>query len=135
MRLYAGSTTDFVLDATQNRVARRLESAFLAHYRYNPSHGEVRSWEESLARLGLVISAARLEDHGIFLEYQLPLTSRRLDALITGEDSQGAQNAVIVELKQWEKALSKPTQRPSPHRVNLPTCARIGPSATSLSFT
>ena len=104
MRLYAGSTTDFVLDATQNRVARRLQSAFLAHYRYNPSHGEVRSWEESLARLGLVISAARLEDHGIFLEYQLPLTSRRLDALITGEDSQGAQNAVIVELKQWEKS-------------------------------
>lgn len=102
MRLYAGSTTDFVLDATQNRVARRLESAFLAHYRYNPSRGEVRSWEESLARLGLVISAARLEDHGIFLEYQLPLTSRRLDALITGEDSRGVQNAVIVELKQWE---------------------------------
>jgi len=104
MKLYAGTTTEFVLDATRNRIARRLESAFLAHFRYKPSPGEVRSWEESLARLGLVVGAAKLEDHGIFLEYQLPLTSRRLDALITGEDARGAPNAVIVELKQWEKS-------------------------------
>lgn len=106
MRLYAGTTTEFVLDVTRNSVARRLESAFLGHYRHKPSPGEVRSWEESLARLGLVVSAARLEDHGIFLEYQLPLTSRRLDALITGEDARGTPNAVIIELKQWEKAES-----------------------------
>lgn len=104
MRLYAGTTDGFVLDATRNRIARQLESAFIAHYRYRPSPGEVRSWEESLARLGLVVSGARLDDHGIFLEYQLPLTSRRLDALITGEDKHGVQNAVIVELKQWAKA-------------------------------
>jgi DUF2075 family protein len=104
MRLYAGTTEDFVLDATRNRIARQLESAFIGHYRYRPSAGEVRSWEESLARLGLVVSGARLDDHGIFLEYQLPLTSRRLDALITGEDKEGIQNAVIVELKQWAKA-------------------------------
>lgn len=104
MKLYAGSTTSFVLDATRNRLARLLESAFVSHYRYKPSPGEVRAWEESLTRLGLVISGAKLEDHGIFLEYQLPLTSRRLDALITGEDRRGVPNAVIVELKQWQKA-------------------------------
>lgn len=61
MRLYAGTTEDFVLNATRNRIARQLESAFVAHYRYRPSPGEVRSWEESLARLGLVVSGARLD--------------------------------------------------------------------------
>jgi DUF2075 family protein/ATP:corrinoid adenosyltransferase len=40
-------------------------------------------------------------DHGILLEYQLPLSSRRLDCMVTGHDSQGARNSVIVELKQW----------------------------------
>src|SRR5262245_56271978 len=104
MRLYAGPTTTFVLDATRNRVARLLEASFVAHYRYRPAPSEIRSWEESLARLGLVVTAAGLEDHGIFLEYQLPLNSRRLDALITGQDNQGQQNAVIIELKQWDKA-------------------------------
>jgi uncharacterized protein len=104
MRLYAGSTSNFVLDATRNRVARLLEHEFLAYYRYKPSPGEVRAWEESLARLSLVVNGAGLEDHGIFLEYQLPLTSRRLDALITGENKEGSPNAVIIELKQWQKS-------------------------------
>ena len=32
-------------------------------------------------------------------------------------------------------ALSHPTQRPSPHSVNFPTCARMGPEATARSST
>ena len=104
MRLYAGTTRDFVADATRNNIARRLESAFVEHFRHRPSPAEVRSWEESLARLGLVVSSAKLTDHGIFLEYQLPQNSRRIDALITGVDKDKRENAVIVELKQWQKS-------------------------------
>jgi hypothetical protein len=40
-------------------------------------------------------------DHGILLEYQLPLSSRRLDAMLTGHGHDGSPAAVIVELKQW----------------------------------
>ena len=36
MRLYAGTTMDFVADATRNNIARRLESAFVEHFRYRP---------------------------------------------------------------------------------------------------
>ena len=104
MRLYAGTTSDFVADATRNNIARRLESAFVDHFRHRPSAAEVRSWEESLARLGLVVSSAKLTDHGMFLEYQLPQNSRRIDALITGVDKDKRENAVIVELKQWQKS-------------------------------
>jgi DUF2075 family protein len=50
------------------------------------------------------VSSAKLTDHGIFLEYQLPQNSRRIDALITGEDKGKRENAVIVELKQWQKS-------------------------------
>jgi hypothetical protein len=46
---------------------------------------------------------ASLDDHGILLEYQLPLASKRLDALITGMDRDARQNAIVVELKQWAK--------------------------------
>ena len=104
MRLYAGTTSDFVADATRNNIARRLETAFVEHFRHRPSPAEVRSWEESLARLGLVVNSAKLTDHGIFLEYQLPQNSRRIDALITGLDNDQRENAVIVELKQWQKS-------------------------------
>jgi hypothetical protein len=104
MRLYAGTTREFVADATRNAIARRLENAFLSYFRYRPSPGEVRSWEESLSRLSMIVTSAHLDDHGVFLEYQLPQTSRRLDAMLTGLDGAQHENAVIVELKQWQKS-------------------------------
>ncbi len=44
-----------------------------------------------------------LLENGVILEYQLPLTSRRLDCLVTGKDRTKAAQAVILELKQWDR--------------------------------
>jgi hypothetical protein len=50
-----------------------------------------------------VIEHSGLTDHGILLEYQLPLSSKRLDCMVCGRNNDGLDNAVIVELKQWGK--------------------------------
>jgi DUF2075 family protein len=52
--------------------------------------------------MSLIVTDAGLDDHGVMLEYQLPMSSRRLDFLICAEDSKGHDAAVIVELKQWQ---------------------------------
>ena len=39
---------------------------------------------------------AELDDHGVILEYQLPLSSRRLDCIVTGHDERRFANAVIM---------------------------------------
>jgi hypothetical protein len=101
MQLYSGTTPQFIEDAVQNRIAEKLQEAFFAHFRYRPSPGEVNSWRNSLRAMCNVVQYAKLEDNGLLLEYQLPLTSKRLDFMITGRDAAGASNAVIVELKQW----------------------------------
>jgi len=88
----------------RNQVAEKLKAAFFDYYRYNPSHGEVQSWNNSLRATAQVFEEADLKDHGVMLEYQLPLTSRRLDCMVTGRDSDDAENAVIIELKQWDGA-------------------------------
>jgi DUF2075 family protein len=51
----------------------------------------------------LLFQHGDLHDHGVLLEYQLPLTSMRLDCMICGKDQDKKENAVIVELKQWDK--------------------------------
>jgi DUF2075 family protein len=102
MRLYSGSSSQFIEDAVQNRIAGKLKAAFLEQFRYQPAESEVRSWHNSLGKMKDVFQRADLTDHGVILEYQLPLTSKRLDCLITGKDSEQSENAVIVELKQWE---------------------------------
>jgi uncharacterized protein len=102
MRLYAGSSQQFVMDTIQNQIADKLRNAFFTYYRFNPSPGEVMSWRNSLRSISQVFQYAKLMDHGVLLEYQLPLTSRRLDCMVMGRDRKGLDNAVIVELKQWE---------------------------------
>jgi len=103
MRLYSGLSTDFIRDNVHNRIAEKLKEAFFRQYRYNPGPSEVSSWRNSLRAVSLVIDDADLHDHGILLEYQLPMSSKRLDCMICGQDEARRDNAVILELKQWEK--------------------------------
>ncbi len=104
MRLYSGTSVDFISDSVHNRIAEKLRDAFFHYFRYNPSPAEVGSWRNSLRAMAQVIEFAGLKDHGILLEYQLPQTSKRLDCLVAGKGEASRDHAVIVELKQWERS-------------------------------
>ena len=103
MRLYSGSSRQFVQDTHQNQIAEKLRLSFFEYYGFYPSISEINSWRNSLRALTLIFDEGKLNDHGVILEYQLPMTSRRLDCMICGQDQDCRDNAVIVELKQWEK--------------------------------
>jgi hypothetical protein len=103
MRLYSGLSTEFIRDNVHNRIAEKLKDAFFREFRHNPAPSEVSSWRNSLRAVSQVIDDAELHDHGILLEYQLPMSSKRLDCMITGQDEGQRDNAVILELKQWER--------------------------------
>ncbi|MBV9925688.1 MAG: DUF2075 domain-containing protein [Acidobacteria bacterium] len=102
MQLYAATSQQFILDTVENRIAEKLKASFFQHYRFNPSPGEIRSWQNSLSKMCNVLQYASLSDHGVILEYQLPMSSKRLDCMVTGVDAGRRLNAVIVELKQWD---------------------------------
>lgn len=102
MRLYSGTTQSLVQDSTYNRIATKLSDAFFAEFRHQPSPSEVTSWNNSLRAVSQVFQAASLLDHGVLLELQLPLTSKRLDCMVTGYDgATKTPTAVVIELKQW----------------------------------
>jgi uncharacterized protein len=106
--LYHGPTTDFVEQATQNRIAETLRAAFFDWSGFEPSDPELRSWRNSLRALAMALRSACLDDHGILLEFQLPMSSRRIDAVITGHGHEGRPGAVIIELKQWDDVEPSP---------------------------
>lgn len=103
MRLYAGSSSNFISLNLNNQIAELLKQEFFKQLGYNPSQNEVMSWRNSLLRVALIFQEAELKDHGVFLEYQLPLSSKRIDVMVCGKDSDGKKSTVIIELKQWEK--------------------------------
>jgi hypothetical protein len=97
-------SSEFISDTTQNRITAKLAHSFEEQFKYRPSQSEVRSWQNSLRSMSSALQVGNLTDHGIVLEWQLPLSSRRLDCMVTGRDHGDRRNAVIVELKQWEEA-------------------------------
>ncbi|MFH1389763.1 MAG: DUF2075 domain-containing protein, partial [Candidatus Margulisiibacteriota bacterium] len=103
MRLYAGTSRQFIEDSIHNQIADKLKQAFFAYFRFNPSPAEITSWKNSLRAISQVFQYSNLLDHGVILEYQLPLSSKRLDCIICGFDKKEKENAIIIELKQWEQ--------------------------------
>ena len=59
------------------------------------------SWQNSLGAMAQVLMLGDLRDQGVLVELKLPLSSKRLDVMITGSNPTSGDAAVIVELKQW----------------------------------
>jgi len=101
--LYQGTSKEFVIETTKNAIVDRLEETFKRQMGYGPSVAEKRSWQNSLRAMALVVGMSGLKNHGVGIEYQLPGSSKRLDFMISGLSVDKKKEAVIIELKQWEK--------------------------------
>ncbi len=108
MHLYQGMSSEFISDSVQNRIAAKLELSFEELFQYRPPQSEIRSWQNSLRAMSGALQTGGFTDQGVVLEWQLPLSSRRLDCMVTGHGHDTHPNAVIVELKQWEEAQPSP---------------------------
>lgn len=75
------------------------------HSGHGVSPAEKRSWARSLPVLAQDLADAGLTEVEVLVEYQLPLTSRRVDAVLAGVDPlTGDDSYLVVELKQWTYA-------------------------------
>jgi len=106
MQLYAGVSEGFIPKAISNEIAHILRESFHRHLGYYPADSETRSWLVSLKDLAVSMQAAELGETGIIVEYKLPQTSKRLDAMLLGVGADERECGVIVELKQWQAAYS-----------------------------
>lgn len=110
MIIYRNTTGGFIQDVRNNLIADKIQDAFFAHCINHNNDAEYRSWANSMQYMRNVLEDASIPtDCRIAIEYQIPLTSKRIDFLIAGEDEHAQQNVVVIELKQWED--SEPTER------------------------
>lgn len=90
--------------ATEGTLVDRV-TEHARHSGYGPSPAERRAWAGSLSILAQDLADAGLDDVEVLVEYQLPLTSRRLDAVLAGVHPRtGEDSFVVIELKQWSAA-------------------------------
>ena len=105
MIVYRKSKREFVEDVFNGSIADEIDGAFVRHLGRHTSPNEVRSWKNSMMYMNNVVNHKDIpDDSEIAIEYQIPLTSKRVDFIIAGLDDDKKGNIVIVELKQWESA-------------------------------
>lgn len=105
MIVYHASKKGFITDVFNGTIADDIDNAFLTHLGRHASPNEKLSWKNSMMYMNNVINTTDIPDQStIAIEYQIPLTSKRVDFIISGTDSNNKSNVIIIELKQWEKA-------------------------------
>lgn len=95
----------FQSDILSNSIENIILEAFQTHLGHTASKNEIASWKNSMMYMNTVLTDNEIpEDAGIAIEYQIPQTSKRIDFIITGKSDEGADHAVLIELKQWSEA-------------------------------
>ncbi|SDJ73952.1 DNA/RNA helicase domain-containing protein [Streptomyces indicus] len=108
MHLHGGEVAEVARVVTQPAFIEECERRFIKVFGFAPSPEEVRSWKRSWPALMSALCNAGLGELRVLLEYSLPATGERIDALVIGETADGQLCTVVIELKQWTSAQTTP---------------------------
>jgi hypothetical protein len=104
MIVYSASRAEFTKDVLSNHIEKKILDAFALRLGRRTSKAEVASWKNSMQYMNNVLTSGNIPgDAGVAIEYQVPLTSKRVDFILSGADDQKRDTAIIVELKQWSE--------------------------------
>lgn len=105
MHIFGGTVAQAAAKVTDPQFIRECTHRYRTIHGRPPGEEEVRSWVNSWPPLLEVLIAAELSELHLLLEYELPGTSQRIDALLLGHRPRTESLvAVAVELKQWQYA-------------------------------
>ena len=94
-------TKDFTIGCIEDIIRDKVEEQL--HKKVGDS--EYRSWANSLPMIGMLLTGDDLPNNaGVAIEYSIPSTQNRIDFIIAGQDNNGKDHAILIELKQWTEA-------------------------------
>lgn len=104
MIIYQSDKKEFIDNVFTNRIDEIIGERYFEKLGRRFGAAEMRSFRNSLGFMDRILSDKDIpDDCGISIEYNIPQTSKRIDFIITGQDSEGKENAILIELKQWDK--------------------------------
>jgi len=105
MLIYYGTKNEFNQDVRKGIISDKIVSLLKDHYISSDTPSAVGAFKNSLRCMSVVLENKNIDDRvNVAVEFQIPLTGLRVDCLVSGKDHRGNDNAVIVELKQWQDA-------------------------------
>ncbi|MBP5091324.1 MAG: DUF2075 domain-containing protein [Bacilli bacterium] len=105
MLVYHESKARFDEDVLNGNIADAIKRALLEKGINDQNEAEYNAWNNSMQFMELALQDPLIPgDCDVTIEYQVPLTSKRVDFIISGSDEEGEDNVIIIELKQWTTA-------------------------------
>lgn len=105
MIVYAESKKGFIQDVLNNQIEHKIYEIYKQKIG-RTSKREINSWMNSMMYMNnILIQSGIPDDANVAIEYQVPNTSKRVDFIISGLNESNQESVVIVELKQWSKAV------------------------------
>lgn len=103
MIVYSASKSQFHKDIDSNKIESKIQSLLYERMSRKVAENELRSWRNSLQYMDRILQDNSIPiDSNIAIEYNIPLTAKRIDFIIAGQDHHKKDSVVIVELKQWD---------------------------------
>ena len=103
MLVYEGIKSSFIDDVDLNVITEKIYEKYKAHFG-RAGQSEINSWKNSMQHMRGVLSDRNIpENAGVAVEFNIPLTSKRIDFIVSGRDEHLHDSVVIIELKQWEE--------------------------------
>jgi DUF2075 family protein len=105
MIVYQSDKSGFLGDVLSNNISEIIHSAYYTKLGRYTSKNEVLAWQNSMMYMNTILSDDEIpNDAKVSIEFQIPLTSNRIDFIIAGNNHYNKEQVVIIELKQWSKA-------------------------------
>ena len=102
MIVYSATKAEFNNDVIMNSISDKVLRKLIEANIHGGTDGEYRAWQNSLNFMKNVLDDDEFDnDIRVAIEYQIPRTSKRVDFIIAGADSNDNNSVIIVELKQW----------------------------------
>ena len=100
MFAYNKTYDDFCMDINRGRIVSEIMNSMNRSF----SASEKRAFRNSLGAVKNALTNTSIPgDAEVGIEFKVPLTNKRIDFMIAGEDDKNNKNVIIVELKQWEQ--------------------------------
>ena len=104
MIVYSATKKQFVADVRGNVIHERILAELKRNLRRKVGGSEISAFRNSMQFMGSVMDDDEIPaDAGVSIEFNIPLTNKRVDFILTGKDQDNVETAVIIELKQWSK--------------------------------
>jgi uncharacterized protein len=101
--IYDAPQEQFFTDVRSNKLVDIMKTHFKETSGMHIGESEYHSWGVTGDKIKNLIESSNLSNVYVSFEYQVPYTSKRIDCLLFGKNTNDRGIVVHIELKQWEK--------------------------------